>query len=46
MVHRSYVNIRGEGADLPLVVGRTVVFSNCDARFFFQKANMHHPQLL
>ena len=35
MVHRTYVKIRGVGADLPLVVGRTVVLNNCGARFFF-----------
>ena len=46
MVHRTYIKIRGVGADLPLVVGRTVVLNNCGARFFFHKANMRHPQLL
>jgi hypothetical protein len=46
MVHRTCVKIHGVGADLPLVFGRTVVFSNCGARFFFHKANMRHPQLL
>jgi len=35
MLHRNYVKIRGVGADLSLVVGRTVVFSNCGARLFF-----------
>jgi hypothetical protein len=46
MVHRSYVQIRGVVVDLPVVVGRAVVFNNCGARFFFHKANLRHLELL
>jgi hypothetical protein len=46
MVHRIYVTIRGVGVDLLVIVGRTIVFNNWGARFFFHKANMRHPQLL